>query len=48
MPLLAAPLWFVVGRVPIGATPVEATGVVETLWERGGEPPGDDADVRLD
>jgi hypothetical protein len=32
----------------MGATPDEATGVVDIRWERGGEPPGDDADVRLD
>jgi len=31
------------GRVPMGATP----GAMEPLWDRGGEPPGDEADVRF-
>ncbi len=36
------------GRVPIGATP-EPIGAVDdfVVW-RGGDPPGDDVDVRLD
>ena len=48
MALLSAWFWACeAGRVPMGATDEAPPGAMEPRCERGGEPPGDEALVRV-